>query len=98
MSRKSQLNLYKTLRILLRFAWRNRRFFDVETYGSRCGNIGLGQGKHRKCNSEFLIEALCFFICGEEERSILKESIYIIVINCFVSVWYLLHLPLNMIK
>ena len=43
---------------------------------------------------------ICFSFCGYKERKsfVLNKNVYIIVINCFVSVWYLLHLPLNIIK
>ena len=52
--------------------------------------------RNRCCYFTFI----CFSFCGYKERKsfVLNKNVYIIVINCFVSVWYLLHLPLNIIK
>ena len=52
--------------------------------------------RNRCCYFTFI----CFSFCGYKERQsfVLNKNVYIIVINCFVSVWYLLHLPLNIIK
>lgn len=46
----------------------------------------------------FLLFVFHFVDIKSEKSFVLNKNVHIIVINCFVSVWYLLHLPLNIIK
>ena len=54
---------------------------------SRELKLNMSRGKPSKAQLDMVSDIMDVF-----------KNVYIIVINCFVSVWYLLHLPLNVIE